>query len=151
MGNGGTATKPKMGDEMGKLPDGLVDKTRMVEIPGQKPITVHKWSVMKLIAMNEMMAQAADGVTKADMAVMKSGDVGGIMGLAMRKLGPKLIEVVEMSVAQEDRGRIREMDTDDFLGVVEAVVEMNVTEKLLGKLRTLGAGLRVKWQASGTR
>lgn len=140
----------KSGSGMSKLPAGL-SSHRLVEVEGGRPIDVREWSAAKLIGMNEMISDAYEMINPQDAAEIASGKSSKTVGIFMRILGEKVLSVVEMSVDEKDRDRIRDLSATDFLSVLEAVVEINITPRFLGKAKSLGAKLVNAWTGSAIR
>jgi hypothetical protein len=151
--------KPK-GDDMSALPVGLKGRVRIVSVddprstsepPGKIGISVERWNVAKLLAINDFLAESYSSMSEDDVKTIGGKDVKATVAVFMKFLGSKVVDVVRLSVIESERGIVSELAADDFLAVLEAVVEMNLTEKFLGKIKSLAVAFVERTKASGIR
>jgi hypothetical protein len=115
--------------------DVLTKRQRIVTLEDQDgTVVVGKWSLTKGLALIREIMEAAGGASAEFADAIARKDTGALMGRWMEKA----VSLVEMSVRDEDRPRVRDLSVEDFLAVLVEVLDLNPTERLLGKAKALG-------------
>lgn len=128
------------------LPDALGKRERQVQLTEGGTFIVTRWSIAKTIRMASWIANAIKDVPGFD---AKSFD-----GLSPIELGTKMIEVLGdkildflgLAVDPAEKATVLELPADDALDVFQAIFELNVTDKLVKKVKELSGLFRSKFQ-----
>lgn len=140
--------------EMGAIPPAMAKGTILVQlakpVEGKATVLVEKWSFTKAIAVLAMMGRSFDTLPRAVIDEFAKGDWRAHVSDLAAALGERLLDVVEESVRKEDRGIIRSalLDSEDGLGILEAVFECNLTERFVGKAVALVSKSLAKFAAA---
>jgi hypothetical protein len=126
-----------------RLPAAVAKRQRIVHMgDGEGVVVVTKWSGVKLLAiLKDLFGSATQFPPEFAEAVQKGDFSGGALWL-WENLQNKVIGIIELSVRPEDAGKIKELDAEDFLAVLDAILELNLTDGFLGKAKALVARAR---------
>lgn len=128
------------GQDESKLPDALGKRFKVVSLSEGGTITVTRWTLAKTMVMASWMTGALKDVTSLKEENMKDFKDKSFMDIAkefVTVLGDKLPEGLGLAVDPTDRGLVMELPADDAMAVLEAVVDLNITDKLVGKVKGL--------------
>ena len=107
----------------------------LVEI-SDGPITVKKWSYLRALQIMKYLGSSWTELLQARAAMDSAKDLQQILAASLEFLGPKVLTVVKLSVDAPDRVT-EETSLEDMLELFAAVLELNVTEKLVKKVKAL--------------
>lgn len=131
-----------MGDSATKgrqpLPAALGQRERIITLSdGTGSVTVRKWSWSKSIAMFKHLAEILAEVPDSDVKKL-SGRGYQVAAGAIEILGDRIIPILQLSVSEEDGMKFSgDSSPEDIIGILEAVLEVNMTEGLTKKARGL--------------
>lgn len=128
--NGTTA--PDKG--FGLTPEALSGRRKAIPISDGGVIVAEKWSAQKLILILDFASNAVSGLSGAS---LKGLDTKATALTFIQVLGSKVLGLVELSVRPEDRSKIAALDADELVDVLDAVIELNLTEKFTKKIQSL--------------
>ena len=127
--------KPPEG--MAKVPEAIAKRLLTVQTH-LGPIIVEKWSITRLTAIMSYMGSAIGNVSDIQIKAMVESGLPRIAAAHMiTALGDRIPGMIELCVRLEDRPKIAEMDAEDALSVLDAAVELNMSEGLVGKVKAL--------------
>lgn len=136
------------GEGFGTLPESLSKRRKAVTVGEGSVIVVEKWSAQKFILIINYVSGAIAGLSDSTLKAMGS-DARSAATSMIGVLGEKVLGLVELSVRPEDRARIPGLDAEEFLDVMEAVIDLNLSDSFLKKVRGLMEKLRPLSTASG--
>lgn len=125
------------GQDESKLPDALGKRVKVVSLSEGGTLTVTRWTLAKTMVMASWMAGALKDVTGLREKDIKDKSFMDIAKEFVTVLGDKLPEGLELAVDPVDRALVRDLPADDAMAVLEAVVDLNITDKLVGKVKGL--------------
>lgn len=134
-----------------RLPDALGKRHKVISLSEGGTFVVTRWTLAKTIMMASWCANAVKDMTDFDPKSMDKTEFKDFMEIAMRfirQLGDKVPEFLELSVEPIDRAVVREMAADDALDVIHAIIELNITDKFLGKVKGLIATFKSRFGAN---
>lgn len=136
------------GEGFGKLPESLSHRRKAVAVSEGSVVVVEKWSAQKLILIINYVAGAISNLPESVLKSMGSDSRSAATSM-IQVLGEKVLGLVELSVRLEDRPRIKDLDAEEFLDVMEAVIDLNLSDSFLKKVRGLMEKLRPLSTVSG--
>jgi hypothetical protein len=128
------------GQGFGLLPEALSNRRKVVKA-GESTVVVEKWSAQKLILIINYVSGAIAGLSDSTLRSIGT-DARTAATSMISVLGEKVLGLVELSVRLEDRAKIKDMDGEEFLDVLEAVMDLNLTESFIKKVKGLMAKLK---------
>ena len=130
---------PGLDKGFGVIPEALSSRRKAISLSEGGVIVAEKWSAQKLILILDFAATAFNGLSASSLTGLdgKSTAVAFI-----RILGDRVLGLVELSVRAEDRPKVATLDADELLDVLDAVLELNLTEKLTKKVQSLMGRLK---------
>jgi len=126
------------------VPEAISKRHRVITLSEGGSFTVTRWSIAKTMLMSSWLAKAVKdmpGVEKAIEGVSPMELGTKLVDL----LGDKLVDFLGMSVDPADKATVLDLPADDALEVFQAIVELNVTDKLLKKVKELSGLFRSKF------
>lgn len=130
-----------MGDQKGgaSLPEALV-RTRTVQLEGGEVVTVERWSFSRMLQIIGFLEKELESIPKESLDRVLSGNAFQAALRFMQLLGGRVIGFLRISVSETDRERItQELSAEDVMELVDAVLELNLSERLLKKGTALWA------------
>jgi hypothetical protein len=140
--------KRREADGMSKMPAGLKNREIVVELLDGTTVVVHRWSVSKMFAMFDYIADSLENISDDDVKKILAGSKNDAIVL-VRIFGSKLPKVVAYSLDEKYRDAIGDFDAEDFLAILDAVFKLNLTDSFLGKVKTLGVAFVARMKGSG--
>lgn len=138
-------------EAMERLPEALSKRNKIIGLEDGKTIVVQKWSTTKFISIVDYIMRSLGDIPQASLQKMVVGnDPRESAATFLSVLGSKVTGIVELSVREEDRNKIRDLDAEEFLDVLEGVLELNLTEKLIKKVQSLTAKFRQFGMGNGS-
>lgn len=139
-------------DRMSALPDALGKSRRTVLLEGpRREVVVEKWSISKFCQVVELIEEVVHGLPDDKLAAMKGGSIRAL-GKMAEALGPRLTAFLRISVRPEDREVISdELAAEDALALLEAVVDLNFTERLRKKAKALWSKIPTVQPTNGAK
>lgn len=120
-----------------KLPDALGKRHKVISLSEGGTFTVTRWTLAKTMIMAGWVAGAVKDITGFDQKDLEGKDFMDVAKTFVTTLGEKLPDFLGLAVDPIDRQTVNELPADDALEVLEAVVELNITPKFLGKVKGL--------------
>lgn len=117
-----------------KLPDALAKRHRVVNLSEGGTFIVQRWAIAKAMLMAGWMAGALKGV---DTKIFEGADTLGIAQQLVQVLGDRVVEFLSVAVDPVDKATVLEIPADDALEVLQAIIELNITEKFRKKVMEL--------------
>jgi hypothetical protein len=127
----GTATPDK---GFGLTPEALSGRRKAIPVSDGGLIVAEKWSAQKLILILGYASNAVSGLSAPSLKGLDSKTTALTF---IQVLGDKVLGLVELSVRPEDRDKIKDLDADELVDVLDAVIELNLTEKFTKKIQSL--------------
>jgi len=124
----------------GSLPEALSNRRKAVTVQGGV-VVVEKWSAQKLILIINYLSGAIAGLSDSTLREMGK-DARAAATNMIQVLGEKVLGLVELCVRQEDRPKIKDLDAEEFVDVLEAVIDLNLSDSFLKKVKGLMARLK---------
>lgn len=129
-----------MGDQKtgSAVPAAISQATKLVDLPSGLQVTVVKWSFTRALEVMRYVEEKLKDTNKESLdSILKGSAFSMAMG-TLNLMGKQMLGVVRLSVIPEDRDKIQEsMPADDVMVLVEATLEMNLTEVLVKKVTAL--------------
>ncbi len=120
------------------VPAAVSKRSRLVKLPSGIELTVLKWSFTRALEVMEFVDGQLKNVPKELTDKIFKGSAFSMAMATMQLLGGQMLGVVRLSVEKDQRHLVTgEMDVDDVMTLVDAVLEMNMTETLTKKTLAL--------------
>lgn len=132
---------PKNNGDLSVVPDALAQRTRVVQVEGGH-VVVEKWTGQKLFQIMGLLADFLAARSVNELEAMKKAQPASAAVTLVKALGDRVVTFVQLSVSSEHRDSVPALVSEDFLDVLSAVVELNVTEKFIKKSFELVGMLR---------
>ncbi len=126
-----------MGTQEDRLPDAIGKRHKVISLSEGGSLTLTRWTLAKTMIMSSWMAGAIKDMTGIDAKNLVGDDFMDTAKRFVTVLGDKLPEFLGLAVDPIDRGTVNDLPADDALEVLEAVIELNITAKFLGKVKGL--------------
>ncbi|MGH9461999.1 MAG: hypothetical protein ACRD1X_12320 [Vicinamibacteria bacterium] len=128
----------------------LAMRDKIVPLVDGDQVVVQRWSWAKSMAIFKRLGELLgddSGGNLADFAGKKTLDVAR---RAVELLGGRIVDLIRLSVRPEDAEKVtEELPLEDVLTLLEAVVELNLTEGLQKKAASLWRRFRPTSGANG--
>lgn len=136
-----------------QLPVALVTRGQVVELEGAKGkhVVVTKWTLSKSQLIVKWVSELFEKASVEDKKTLDSGDVLKIATMAMSTWGDRLIVFLKLCVRRDDEALITpDLELEDALGILVAVIEMNFTDGMKKKVARLMEALPRKSAEGGS-
>lgn len=132
-----------------KVPEAFSKRHKVISLSeGGQTITITRWSIAKTMIMSGWLSRVikdAVGFDVKQIEGLTSIELGAKM---VEVLGDKIIEFLGLAVDPVDKGMIAELPADDALEIFQAIIDLNVTDKLIKKVTELSGLFRSRFPAS---
>lgn len=140
-GNKALLANGDKGQGFGLLPEALSGRRKAVKVGEGGIVVVEKWSAQKLILIINYVSGAIAGLSDSTLRAMGTDSRSAATNM-IQVLGEKVLGLVELSLRAEDRPKVKDLDAEEFLDVLEAVIDLNLTDSLIKKVKGLMAKLK---------
>lgn len=123
------------GEGRQSLPKALGERERTIKLSdGSGTVIVPKWSWSKAIKVFQVLSSALDEVGEERAEKLKGKNTLEVIGTAIDILGEKMIPLLKVSVRADDADKVTDdLAPEDVIGILEAAIELNMTEGLTKK------------------
>ena len=119
-----------------KLPEALSHRRKAIDLSDGGIVVVEKWSSQKFILVMDFIVSAVKDMPLDALKIGVSDSKETAVSM-FKVLGKKVMGLVDLSVREEDRSKLADLDAEELMDVLEAVVSLNLTEKLIKKVQGL--------------
>lgn len=131
-----------------KLPDAIAKRQVTVSVGEGKTIIVERWALAKLITMMSWLTKnLKDAASLFDGSQKVSAFEFAQM--LFDQLGDKLPEFLRLAIGPAQQADVMELPADEALDVLVEVVKINITDKLVKKVKELLGLFKSKFPESG--
>jgi hypothetical protein len=118
------------------LPDSISKRTKAIKLTEGGVVIVEKWSAIKFLTVIDFIVNAVQHVPAS---TLKSVSTSPNALAIFKVMGERAIGLIELSVRQEDAPKLKDLDAEELVDLLDAVLELNLTEKFLKKVKSLVA------------
>lgn len=121
------------------VPAALSNTRKIVKLPTSGAnITVIKWSFTRALEVMAFVDQRLQNIPTESADRLLKGTYFQVAMKTIQLLGKEMFYVMKLSVVEEDRKQItEEMDAEDAMTLIEVVMEMNLSELFVKKVKAL--------------
>ncbi len=123
------------GEGRQSLPDALGERERTIKLSdGSGAIVVRKWAWSKSVKVLRVLSQIIQDVGEERASKLRGKNTLEVVSTALDVLGDEMIPFLKVCVQEKDADRVTdELAPEDVISLLEAVIELNMTEGLTKK------------------
>ena len=112
------------------LPSALGKRERVIQLSDEAgTVIVKRWAWSKSVAIINHLVQMVAEVPDAQAQKLKGKKTLDIAGAALEIFGARMIPLLQLCVREEDASKISdELPFEDVISILEAVIDLNLTE-----------------------
>lgn len=124
------------GEGRQSLPDALGEFDRTITLSGEKgTVVVPKWAWRKSVKVLRVLARMLQDVGEERAAMLRGKNTLEVVSTALDLFGEEMIPFLKVSVREKDADKVTEdLEVEDVLTILEAVIELNMKEGLTKKV-----------------
>ncbi len=124
------------------------ERSRIVELSDGETVTVKKWSYVRALEMMKFLGDSWKELLTARAAMAAASNLEEAISSTLKFLGPKALQMVRLSVDKPEVVH-EDIDLEDMLELLQATLELNLTERMVKKAKALLGKLKSFLPAEG--